>query len=78
MLDNNVPENHPYEEFAKVAGWTLLGAYIGHKIDQTRFGIWFNNNRIVNLAFSVGKCVLALALVFCVCDFLYFLITEPK
>jgi len=43
-------DTHPSHarEFARPIIAAAIGGYIGHKLDQTRFGIWFNNNRVVN------------------------------
>lgn len=76
MFDYNVEDNRPDQEgletFIKVAGATMAGAYIGHKIDQTRFGIWFNNNRTINAVWKLAGIVLCcylvyLAILFVVC-----------
>lgn len=36
------------EEFLRPVVAAAIGGYIGHKLDQTRFGIWYNNNRVVS------------------------------
>jgi hypothetical protein len=35
-------------DFEKSALATFVGYWLGQKIDQTRFGIWFNNNRTID------------------------------
>lgn len=59
--DNDIfdtAQQHNFGEFIRPAVAGLIGGYIGHKLDQTRFGIWFNNNRIVNRIYvEVAKLV---------------------
>lgn len=45
--------DHNESTFMKVFAATFIGAYLGHKLDQTRFGIWFNTNRTIDFIFTV-------------------------
>lgn len=47
-------------DFEKTALASFIGYWIGHKIDQTRFGIWFNNNRIIDIIWRTGIFALLL------------------
>jgi hypothetical protein len=73
---NNMPERHPVEDAVKVAGATLAGAYIGHKIDQTRFGVWFNTNPVINLIWNFIKLMGILFCLYCFGVFCYYLIVQ--
>lgn len=47
------------DEFFDAAEAAMIGYYIGDKIDQTRFGIWFNENRTIDLVYRlVGLAIL--------------------
>jgi hypothetical protein len=64
-MDNNIFDQdlHPHSnlgDFARTAGATLAGAYIGHKLDQTRFGYWFNTNPVVTFFWRLAGVAIGL------------------
>lgn len=50
-MDHKV-NDHPFESFAKSFSAAFIGYWLGSKLDQTRFGIWFNTNRTINVIFT--------------------------
>jgi hypothetical protein len=44
-------------EFLSTAAATMAGAYIGHKLDQTKAGRWVNESPTANAFFAVLKTV---------------------
>jgi hypothetical protein len=72
---NGSNENHDnFEDFIKTAGATMAGAYIGHKIDQTRFGVWFNNNATINVLWKLAGLLITGYFAYCFVVFLYYLV----
>lgn len=57
--------------FGKVFAITLIGAWIGHKLDQTAFGRWFNTNPVLNTIFAMLRIGLILLLVMGLMYFLW-------
>lgn len=57
---------------------TFIAYWIGSKIDQTRFGIWFNNNSIVSFIWDLVKLILFLAVVGLVIYFFYLVIFQTQ
>lgn len=54
----------------------FIGYWIGHKIDNTRFGIWFNTNPTVTKIWNAGKALLLAAGAFLVVMYAYFVIRQ--
>ena len=46
------------DEFEKGFISGFLGYWLGSKLDQTRFGIWFNTNPIIDRIWNAGKAIL--------------------
>ncbi len=38
-------------DFITTAAAGIAGGYVGHKLDQTRFGVWINNSPTSNMIF---------------------------
>lgn len=68
--------NHQHE-FLSTFGATMAGAYIGHRFDQSRAGIWFNNNATIDRMWRAMIAVLKLAIVAGVLYFMYLVYTTP-
>jgi len=64
------------KDFISVAGATLLGMYIGHRIDQTRFGVWANTNPTIRSVMRIIGMIAVLVGVGFACVFLYFLLAQ--
>lgn len=73
--DNQVGGN--LSAFGKTFVVTLIAAWIGHKLDQTAFGRWFNTNPVLNRIFHLLKVGLILMAVAAVCLYLWLLINQP-
>lgn len=58
-------------DFEKGFLTTFIAYWIGSKIDQTRFGIWFNNNRTIDIICQVVKRILLLAIIGLVMYYFY-------
>ncbi|HET7637771.1 MAG TPA: hypothetical protein VFK47_03430 [Ktedonobacteraceae bacterium] len=56
-----------------VAG--MVGSYIGAKLDQTRFGIWYNTNKTVTAIYKFMQIAAILFAIYCVGLFFYYVIT---
>jgi len=66
----DIPEGHHSNthDFLHSAGWAAAGYYAGSRLDNTRFGHWFNTSKIVGAFFGLFKvAVIVLALVFIYC-----------
>lgn len=55
---------------------TFIGYWLGSKLDQTRFGIWFNTNPIIDLLWQLGKLILLLGIGVLVVWYFYILIFQ--
>lgn len=44
----------------------FIGYWLGSLIDRTRFGIWFNTNRVVTWFWNAGKAILLSVIAFLV------------
>ena len=67
MIDGEDPPPNPMSDFLHVVGWTLLAAWIGHKLDRTRFGIWFNNNRFIDTVYKIiGRSIILVFIILAV------------
>lgn len=53
----------------------IVGAAIGARLDNTRFGVWFNNSPIINAIYKIGKIAFWLFAAYCAVLFIYFVIT---
>ena len=73
--DNGVFENQyqesEFEQIAHPAEAALLGGYIGHKLDQTRFGRWFNKNQVIDLIYVEVAKIIVVAVVIAILWFLF-------
>jgi len=69
-------QEHYDHDFAKPAAAAFIGYAIGHQLDQTRFGIWFNQNRFVDTVYRLVGLAICSALLVMVVTFLYFLIVQ--
>lgn len=58
-------------DFEKGFLTTFIAYWIGNKIDQTRFGIWFNSNPIINVVCQLVKLILLAAVVGLVIYYFY-------
>lgn len=47
-------------DFEKSFLASFIGYWLGAKLDQTRFGIWFNTNPTVTKIWNAGKALLIL------------------
>lgn len=56
---------------------TLVGGWIGWKLDQTAFGRWFNTNPTLNKIFYLLRVGLILMVVAGVCLYMWILINQP-
>ena len=76
-MDENFYKNntHATQDFLSTAAATVAGAYVGHKLDQTRFGWWINTNPTVNKLFGLMKILTVLATVGFVMLYFYFFFT---
>lgn len=72
--DNDIFDNQPRHSnnysFFKIFGATLIGAFIGSSLDNTKFGRWFNTSRIIGVIFALVK----LAALFLIGLYIYFVI----
>ena len=47
------------DAFARTFTAAMAGGYIGHLLDQTRFGIWFNESRVIGMIYwLIGRAVI--------------------
>lgn len=46
---------HSSKEFLNPFIAAIIGGYIGHKLDNTRFGHWFNNSPIIEFVLDIFK-----------------------
>lgn len=74
IFDSDEPDNSG-NEFIKPFEAAMIGYVVGSQLDQTRFGIWFNKNRIVNLTYFLIARLLILFGVFLVVYYIYLLIS---
>jgi hypothetical protein len=66
--------NNNFEDFERSAIAGIIGGYIGHKLDQTRFGIWFNQNRWIDLFYTEVAKMIIVVIAVMVLWFFYLLI----
>jgi hypothetical protein len=52
----------------------FIGYWLGYKIDQTRFGIWFNNNPVIDFIWNVLVAALQLIVIGLAIYFVYLVI----
>lgn len=72
MANSSHGETHEFID-PLIAG--MVGSYIGHKLDRTRFGIWFNTNKTVTAIFDLMKIAAYMFAIYCVCLFFYYMVT---
>lgn len=75
--DDTTPAPSTTHEFLSTLGATVAGAYIGHRFDQSRAGIWFNNNATIDRIWRAMISLLKLAIVAGVLYFMYLVYTTP-
>jgi len=69
-----IPDNdqqRPDHSFRNPFIATLIGAWIGWKLDQTAFGRWFNTNPVLNRIFTLLRVGLILLIVMGVMYYLW-------
>jgi len=77
MFDQNSDNNH-FQEFARPVIAGIIGSYIGHKLDQTRFGYWFNTNTTIGIICYWLKILFLLAIISGIILFFYIYLTTPE
>ena len=74
--DQDPTPSHRHD-FLSTFGATLAGGYIGHKFDQSRAGVWFNNNATIDRVWRAMILLIKLAIVAGVIYFVYLVATTP-
>ena len=80
MYNPEIPEmpfrnEHVTSDFTSVFIATVLGAFIGSRLDRTRFGRWVNESPTANEIFRVLKAIMIFVIVGLVAIFVYCLMT---
>lgn len=65
------------EAFLKTFTAAMIGGYIGHKIDQTRFGYWYNTNPVITWIYRTVLRILFIAAIVAVVYFFFFVFFTP-
>lgn len=83
MQDNNVfdqasSSSNNVQHFVRPVIAGIVGGYIGHRLDQTRFGIWVNTNRTITAVCHWLKIILVLAGVIGLLLYTYIFLTVPE
>lgn len=69
MADSSHGDN--LRAFERGFAEAFIGYAIGHYLDQTRFGRWFNTNPVVTAIVRLMQIGLILFAIFAICDFAY-------
>lgn len=63
-------------DFEKGFLTTFIAYWIGSKIDQTRFGVWFNNSPVIEAVCQLLKLILLTAVFALVIYYFYLVISQ--
>lgn len=80
-MDNSIfdsqQDHNNVQDFVRPVLAGVVGAYIGHKLDQTRFGVWVNTNRTIDTTIYWIKIVAIFAITIAVLLYAYIFLTTP-
>lgn len=75
IMDMGERHHHDVHSWVSPMIAFVVGATIGAWLDNTRFGIWFNNSPVVNFIYKIVKTTFWLFVAYCAVLFIYFVIT---
>lgn len=71
-MADSVQNPDAVHDFLTTGAAVMVGAYVGNKLDNTRFGIWVNTNPTMQGVFTVIKTLLLLLVVGLALFFVFF------